>query len=230
MVQQDNTTPHQSSEYDYKVRRTIPFYETMHQEAVDLVKTVRPDVACWLDTGCGTGSLVELASGVFPQTWFILADPAEAMLEQARKRLTGVGEARLNFLPPVSSEDLGQTAGATPEVLTAIQCHHYLRPAGRRRAVQACYDVLDERGLFVTFENIAPRTARGVQIGLERWGRFQVGAGRSPAVVESHVQRFGSGYFPITVDAHVQLLTEVGFRIVELCWFSHMQAGFYGIK
>jgi tRNA (cmo5U34)-methyltransferase len=229
MVQQDNTTPHQSSEYDYKVRQTIPFYETMHQEAVDLVKTVRPDVVCWLDTGCGTGSLVELALGVFPQTRFILADPAEAMLEQARKRLAGAGEARLNFLPPVSSEDL-QMVGAAPEVLTAIQCHHYLRPAGRRRAVQACYDVLDDRGLFVTFENIAPRTARGTQLGLERWGRFQVGAGRSLAVVESHVQRFGAGYFPITVDEHLRLLTETGFCTVEMFWFSHMQAGFYGIK
>jgi hypothetical protein len=97
-----------------------------------------------LDTGCGTGYLVELALPVFPQTRFILADPAQAMLE--------------------------------------------------------------------------------------RWGRFQVRAGRSPAVVESHVQRFGSGYFPITVDEHLRLLTETGFRIVELCWFSHMQAGFYGIK
>jgi tRNA (cmo5U34)-methyltransferase len=230
MVQQDNTTPHQSSQYDGKVRQTIPFYETMHQETVDLVKTLQPGVACWLDTGCGTGSLVELALPAFPQTRFILADPAEAMLEQARGRFKGVGEARVSFLPPVSSEYLGQVVSAAPEVLTAIQCHHYLRPAGRKRALQACYDVLDEGGAFITFENVAPRTQRGVQIGLERWGRFQARAGRSQAVVESHLGRFGVAYFPITVDEHLQLLAEVGFRIVELLWFSHLQAGFYGIK
>jgi len=47
----DNKTPHRSSEYDCKVRKTIPFYEFFHEETISLVKTINPGVKRWLDTG-----------------------------------------------------------------------------------------------------------------------------------------------------------------------------------
>lgn len=231
MTDSDNTTPHTSSEYDWKVRQTIPFYETMHQETIDLVRTVKPDAACWLDTGCGTGRLIDLALPLFPNTRFILADPSEAMLQQARERLQGESGARLRVLSPVGSEGLvAQMAGTKCHVVTAIQCHHYLLPPQREQAVSACFDALESGGLFITFENIALSTGRGVEIGLERWRRWQQDAGRSPSVVADHLKRFNTEYFPITVEAHLELLRAVGFQTVELFWFSQMQAGFYGIR
>lgn len=225
----ENATPYGASEYDRKVRETIPFYETIHQEVIDLVKSAKPDVACWLDTGCGTGYLIELALAAFPQAQFILVDPAEAMLEQAKERLAKTGGPRLRFLAPVGSEGL-TCKDADPQVVTAVQCHHYLRPAERRKAVQACYDVLENHGLFVTVENVTPRTEEGTRIGLERWKRYQMHMGRPEAVVDDHLTRFGTKYFPIAVDEHIRLMTEVGFQVVELFWLSQMQAGFYGIK
>jgi tRNA (cmo5U34)-methyltransferase len=229
--QSDNTTPHKSSDYDRKVRQTIPFYETMYLEVVDLVKEVKPDVTCWLDTGCGTGYLVEVALPFFPQTLFLLADPSEAMLQHAAKRFQGVGNTQLQFLQPVESKRLAsQIGGVVPQVVTAIQCHHYLEPLERHKAVQSCYDILEDGGLFITFENITPCTERGVQIGLGRWKRFQMGQGRSLPTVENHLKRFGVNYFPIPASEHVELLQAVGFQIVELFWLSQMQAGFYAIK
>lgn len=227
----ENATPYMAAEYDLNVRKTMPFYEAIHLEIVDLVKTARPDVVCWLDTGCGTGYLVELALPEFPQARFILADPAESMLGQARKRLEGVENARLRFLEPAGSADMaGQIGDATPQVITAILCHHYLHPAERRRAVQVCYDALEDGGLFITVENIAPWTEKGTQIGLERWKRYQTHIGRSEKAVDDHLTRFGTKCFPITTGEHVQLMTRIGFQTVEMFWFSQMQTGFYGIK
>jgi tRNA (cmo5U34)-methyltransferase len=37
-------------------------------------------------------------------------------------------------------------------------------------------------------------------------------------------------HFPITVDDHIRLLAKVGFQVIEMFWFSQMQARFYGIK
>jgi tRNA (cmo5U34)-methyltransferase len=34
-------------------------------------------------------------------------------------------------------------------------------------------------------------------------------------------------YFPITIEEHLSLLREIGFEVIELLWFSYMQAGFY---
>ena len=87
MKQSDNTTPYRASEYDRKVRQTIPFYEMFHAETVDLIRLVKPEAKTWLDTGCGTGYLVNMALPLFPNTIFVLADPSRDMLCEAEKRL-----------------------------------------------------------------------------------------------------------------------------------------------
>jgi len=227
----DNATSHWASEYDQNVRQAIPFYDTIHQETIGLVRTVKPHAAIWLDTGCGTGHLADQALPLFPDTQFILADPADPMLQQARQRLQRIGSARVRFLPPVGSEGLAsQMMGLKCQVVTGIQCHHYLHRPQREQAVRACFDVLEEGGLLVVSEHITMFTNRGVEIGLERWGRWQQNSGRSPSAVAEHLKRFNTEYFPITVDEHLALLKGVGFRTVELFWFSQMQAVFYGIK
>jgi tRNA (cmo5U34)-methyltransferase len=54
--------------------------------------------------------------------------------------------------------------------------------------------------------------------------------GRSKYDVQKHISRFDNDYFPITIFEHLELMSQAGFRIVELFWLTTMQAGFYGIK
>ena len=48
--------------------------------------------------------------------------------------------------------------------------------------------------------------------------------------MQDHLARFGVDYFPLTIEEHLQMLTDCGFRVVELLWYSVTQAGFYGVK
>jgi tRNA (cmo5U34)-methyltransferase len=227
----DNATPHSSADYDRQVRQTIPFYEIIQRETVDVVRTLKPDVKCWLDTGCGTGYLVETALPFFPHTSFILADPSGPMLGMAKIRLKNMIEDHCKFLPPTPSEDLLKyKPEIKPRVITAVLCHHYLKRPQRNQATATCYELLVNGGLFITVENISLRTEQGNRSGLDRWDRFQLGQGREKTTVEEHVKRFNTSYFPISVNEHIELLEKTGFRIVELFWLSHMQAGFYAIK
>ena len=82
----------------------------------------------------------------------------------------------------------------------------------------------------MTSENIAPETEKGIEIGLKRWRGFQLNQGRSASTVDKHIDRFNNEYFPILVKQHLDLLKTTGFQVVELFWFSYMQAGFYAIK
>ena len=227
----DNLTPHKASEYDVKVRQTIPFYETIHLEVMRLVGIIKPDVKCWVDTGCGTGHLVEQALAAFPKTQFIQADPSEAMLVQTRAHLAGTATNRVTILPPIGSAELmSHLAPTTADVVTAIQCHHYMSQEGRLKALQSCLEVLRPGGLFVTFENVAPRTPEGVRFGLKGWKSFLIAQGRTEEEADKHLARYGTEFFPITVEQHLHLLTKVGFGAVELFWYSQMQAGFYAIR
>ena len=72
--------------------------DTIQSETLDLVKSVKPDVLQWLDTGCGTGCLVEMALPVFPHTQFMLADPSQAMLHAVRKRFGNEPAERVKII------------------------------------------------------------------------------------------------------------------------------------
>jgi tRNA (cmo5U34)-methyltransferase len=226
----DNSTSHTSASYDVEVITTIPYYATFHSETIDLILTIKPDAPVWLDSGGGTGYLPEQALPRFPGTHFLLSDPSPAMLDKARQRLTGISSDRLTILPPLRSEELAGRLPLDPDVVTAIQCHHYGGAEARHSATRTIYSLLPAGGVYVTFENIRPDTPEGTSLGLDRWLEFQRRQGRPDAVVEAHRGRFDTEYFPITIRQHLDLLRESGFSVAELFWRSQMQAGFYAIK
>lgn len=216
--------------YDSEIRAILPHYDSFHQETINLVSSALPEPGAWLDTGCGTGTLVERALKCFPTARFILVDPSVEMLEKARKKLSG--SERVTFLKPAATQDLSSESigRGSFDVITAIQSHHYLSKEERASATRVCYDLLKEGGIYVTFENVRPLTETGIEIGKRSWMRHQLDSGREPQTVEGHLERFDRVFFPLTAEEHISLLRGAGFGAVELLWYSCMQAGFYCVK
>lgn len=222
----DNKTPHKASVYDEQVDQTIPEYELFHDQIIDLVRAYNVSPSAWLDTGCGTGTLVTKALDQFKDTSFNLADPSVDMLSIAKTKLAE--NDRVKFIGSGSLElDL---PSESIDVLTAIMSHHYFDTVDRRKATENCFRMLKRGGIFITFENIRPNSEKGTQIGLERWKRFQLAHGKSEESARIHLERFNTGFFPITLEEHLHLLRETGFKVCEILWVSYMQAGFYAIK
>jgi tRNA (cmo5U34)-methyltransferase len=226
MKKPDNLTPHLSTDYDEQIRNTIPYYDCFHVETINLIGSTCCNPRIWLDTGCGTGSLIKKASDRFKETVFIMADPSPEMLNVAKYKLKD--NDRVKFIDPVGTQDIKLEFKV--DVITAIQAHHYLSKTIRIKATQICFDLLEDNGIYVTFENIAPFSGEGIKIGKDYWARFQLSKGKDHDSVNKHLERFNSEYFPITIEEHLKTLRACGFRIVELFWYSYMQAGFYGIK
>jgi len=220
-----------AASYDRGVRKTLPHYDLFHEETLSLVRAIHPRPHLWVDTGCGTGTLVRLASREFGSTRFVLADPDEGMLRCAAASFPQAVRPRVRVLPSTDSAGLSAYRGRLrAEVVTAIQCHHYLDRRGRLAAVQACRQLLVPHGLLVVFENIKPETKEGVRIGLERWASFQVRQGKTKEAVRKHMRRFGRDFFPITPSEHLALFRRAGFRKAGMFWLSYLQAGFYAIR
>jgi tRNA (cmo5U34)-methyltransferase len=225
----DNSTPHSASKYDAQIRNTIPYYDDFHRETIRFIKAIGMRPQLWLDTGCGTGSLVEQAFDIFRETTFILSDPSPEMMNEAKNKLQCKGESgRIRLLDPASTENL--ILELKFDVITAIQSHHYLSKTKREKATRACYSLLKNKGLYITFENVRPSSKKGIENAKKYWSDFQRSKGKNAGAVKDHMKRFDLEYFPITIEEHLKLLKTCGFQAVELFWYSYMQAGFYCIK
>jgi tRNA (cmo5U34)-methyltransferase len=224
----DNASAHGSASYDAQIRKTIPYYEFLHKETFSLVLSILRNPRLWLDTGCGTGSLVVKALDEFPETRFLLADPSREMLGVAKGKIGNI--ERVRFMAPISTQELRSVVKEEFDVITAVQAHHYLSIDERRAATETCFELMTEDGVYVTFENVRPLTRRGIDIGKAKWGAYQIANGKSREDAYSHIARFDKEYFPITIEDHLQLYRNCGFAVVELFWYSYMQAGFYCLK
>jgi len=226
MAKKDNKTSFNTDKYDAGVRQTIPYYDTIHEEIHSFIESMPLPPSSWLDTGCGTGTFVKLALNRFPETHFFLADPSRSMLDLAKEKLP---DNRVTFLGYYGTAELPPKAGPF-EVITAIQCHHYLDRKGRKTAIGVCYSLLKSGGILILSENIRPFTSLGQEIGLRYWGKYQEKAGKKPKDVKEHLDRFDREYFPITIEEHLSLYRSIGFSAVEVLWCSYLQAIFYAIK
>jgi tRNA (cmo5U34)-methyltransferase len=225
----DNSTAHLSNDYDSLIKKTIPFYDDFHKETIEIIKCIIPLPNSWLDTGCGTGTLIEKALPEFPSTEFYLCDPSIGMMEQAKNKLQQFNK-KVQFLNSMQTNEISDELNEKYDVITAIQSHHYMSVLGRISATKKCYELLKKSGVYITFENTKPLTEEGIEIGKCHWSKFQINQGRDINIVEKHMSRFNEEYFPITVEEHLELLRAAGFKVIELFWFSFMQSGYYCIK
>lgn len=219
----DNLTPFDSIEYDAQAEKRIPFYREIHRTVINTVRSTLKQPYEWLDTGCGTGSLVLNAAKEFKNASFFLADPAENMLNTAKGRnpgipayLSGTAELRLG------NEKL--------DVISAVFAHHYLSDLAREAATLNCFRMLKSGGIYITFENVRPLSPKNADAFLDRWGQYQRQQGLPEDVILEHRLRYNTAYFPISIPQHLDLLTACGFKNPELIWFTNMQAGFMAQK
>jgi len=223
----DNRTSQPALQYDQNVAKTIPCYQLFHNETINLVKFRTAKPKSWLDTGCGTGTLILRAVQEFGKLKFVAADPSAEMLQITRKKTSALSGLEISYLLAGTEQ---VCCNETFDVVTAILAHHYLSAEDRVKATENCYRVLNDGGMYITFETIRPNTEQGLEVGLKRWRSAQIANGKTPESADNHIRRYGTELLPITIESHLDLLRKVGFRTVEILWASGMQAGFYAIK
>ncbi|MDE6853009.1 MAG: class I SAM-dependent methyltransferase [Lachnospiraceae bacterium] len=219
-----NSTPFDVTEYDRQIKRTLPFYEEMFQQVIDIVRTLNLQSLRWLDVGCGTGKMAGTALDNFDIQKMVCIDVEKEMLERARELCN---DEKVEFLQCDARELPYQKMF---DIVTAIQINHYFRKEERITTIKNCYDALAENGIYISFENFAPYSGEGAGLYLERWKEFQIANGKTKEEALSHIGRYGRDYFPVTIPESIELLKECGFRMVEIFWVSYMQVGILARK
>ena len=220
----ENSTLFDVEEYDRQIKRTLPFYEEMFQQVVDIVRILNLQSIRWLDVGCGTGKMARTALDNFDIQKMVCIDMENEMLERAESLCDEEGvEFFQRDVRNLSYQEIF-------DIVTAIQVNHYFKKNDRIAAIKKCYDALAENGIYISFENFAPDSEEGAGLYLERWKQFQIANGKTKEEADLHIKRYGQNYFPISISESIGLLKDCGFRMVEILWVSYMQVGILARK
>ncbi len=224
-----NSTPFDVAEYDRQIKRTLPFYEEMIQQIVDIVRLLDLQSIQWLDVGCGTGKMARTILGNFNLDKariekMVCIDVEKEMLDRAESFFD---DEKVEFLQCDIRELPYQEVF---DIVTAIQVNHYFKKDERMRALKKCFHALKGNGIYISFENFAPDSEEGTRLYLERWKQFQIANGKTEKEAELHIKRYGKEYFPISISESIRFLKDCGFRVVEILWVSYMQVGILARK
>lgn len=220
----DNKSAFNVDEYDEKIAQTLPYYQDFYQTVVDLVSVYFKEEPRWLDVGCGTGKMAEVALANLEVESFLFCDSSSKMIGFVANKFK---LSNVDFLNE-SVENLSFNNDF--DIISTIQVNHYLHRDKRIKALENCYRGLKDNGIFITFENYAPVSDAVKELGLARWKKYQLNHGRNIHEVQNHLNRYGQDYFPITINEHLKLMKDCGFKVVEIIWLSYLQVGFLAIK
>lgn len=126
----DHVSAFNPKEYDEKIRCTLPFYEEYYKQVIDVVKVFRLGPLDWLDVGCGTGKMAELAYDQASLKRFVFNDYSSEMLETAQNRFDYPNAEFI--LSDVRKLEFREEF----DVVTAIQVNHYFHEKDRMAAVK----------------------------------------------------------------------------------------------
>ncbi len=82
----DNKSAFRSSDYDDRIKQTLPYYEQFYKEIIELVKIFNHNRIRWLDVGCGTGKMVSVAYENVDLEKFVFCDSSKEMIKIVKER------------------------------------------------------------------------------------------------------------------------------------------------
>ena len=123
------------------------FFTRLHSVALDLAASLPPPAAV-LDVGCGTGRLLRAAALRWPAARLLGVDPAEGMMEIAR-RLTPDAEIQRGL-----AESLPLPDASVDLVVSTMSFHHWGDQAAALREIAR---VLRPGGHFILVDIAPPR-------------------------------------------------------------------------
>jgi tRNA (cmo5U34)-methyltransferase len=202
-----------AEEFDSHVRKSIPMYDQVQTQVVDL--------ADWFlqsegdeyvyDLGCATGTtierLVERFGSEGPPS-FVGIDLQAPMLRRARER---VGHhSNVDFL---QADVSSHTSFPSASLVISLFTMSFVREADRRRLVERIYEDLEYGGAFVFAEKTRARSARFQDIWNEEYWDFKAEQGLSEEEILGKAKTLRGQLRPLSVAEYEGLLADAGFDI-----------------
>jgi tRNA (cmo5U34)-methyltransferase len=215
--------------YDERIRKTFPFYATIHT-AINAVLRVylRPESEI-LIVGAGTGAEILELGKTNPGWRFLGVDPAQPMLDLAKEKIwvAGLADRVSLFHGFVGDLPVGKLCdGAT----SAMIMHFIPDDGGKIKFLRAIASHLKPGAPFVLMDAHGDLNAAESVLMIEAWKQQQVLAGVKWDEVESGMKERMKAIHFVPSQRIEQLLTEAGFHRIQRFFQNFILGGWITFK
>jgi tRNA (cmo5U34)-methyltransferase len=215
--------------YDKRIRKTFPFYDTIHPAINAILRSVLGTESELLIVGAGTGAEILELGTANPNWRFLGVDPAQPMLDLAMEKIETAGmtdrvalfRGYVGDLPTDRHYD-----GATTAMVL-----HFVPDDGRKLKILC--DVskrLKSDAPLVVMDVHEDLSAAGTKLLLDAWKHQQNLAGVKWEEVESGMKERVKTIHLVSPRRMEQLLTEAGFHRIQRFFQNMMLGGWIAFK
>ena len=215
--------------YDERIRKTFPFYETIHTAINAVLRVYLGAESEILIVGAGTGAEI-LELGKTNSRWrFLGVDPAQPMLDLAKQKIQAVGLADRVSMFKGYVDDLPADKlydGAT----VAMVLHFVPDDGGKLKLLSGVARRLKSGAPLVLMDAHGDLSAPESKLLLEAWKHQQNLAGGKWEDIESGMkERMKTCHF-VSSSRIEQLLAEAGFHRIQRFFQNFMLGGWIAFE
>jgi tRNA (cmo5U34)-methyltransferase len=202
----------QVTEYDELIRRFIPRYDEMLDEAVNLVRESFVGAGEFVELGIGTGSLTERVIKAIPKAQIIGIDADPKMLGEAARRLS----SHQNRIKLRLQDFFSELPTAQNAYFAALALHHVPDLSLKQTLYQKIYHALLPGGLFLNADAMFDESNSNET--RKRWAAHLVSAGFAEAEAFDHLRGWRKEDTYFGLETEMELLNKAGFSHCDVAW------------
>jgi tRNA (cmo5U34)-methyltransferase len=215
--------------FDDMLERSVPFYKECQQMVIDLARHFAQKDSTIFDLGCSTGTLLRHLVKAIPKTnniRFVGLDNSEAMLKKAHSKLKG--HLKRCELVEANLESDFKLAGAS--VIIMNYTLQFIPPKRRAAMLKKIYKGLRPGGGLILIEKVRGESNGLNDLFVEQYHAYKQSQGYSKLEIAKKREALENVLVPLKPGKNRDLLTEAGFRQVDVFfkWFNF--AGFLAVK
>ncbi len=207
-------------EFDYHVRKNVPFYEYMHGLVNDISEFFITNNSNVYDLGCSTGFALDYLSKN-PKAKFIGIDEKQEMLDIAGKKNPSVLFIKDNIVNYKYSNS---------SFILSFLTAHFIKHNERDILIQNVYNGLNEGGAFCLVEKVYSESPRIQEIYNGMLLDFKIKNGFSYEETIKKNQSLRGVLIPRSIDQNIKSLKSAGFKEVDSFFRVQNFVGLIAIK
>lgn len=216
-----------SKSFDTHVRKSVPLYEEVQKEVVEMSEWFVRDNSTIYDLGASTGETISLLLQKHHRkknVRYIGVEESQAMIEIARKKCNS---ETVQFLQQ-DIADINEFSNV--DLILSLYTLQFLPLWKRKQVLQRIYKGLVEGGAFILVEKIRAENSMFEDIWTDLYWDFKQDSGLNEQQVIKKSQSLRGVLMPLTLSENLRLLSDTGFQCMDTFIKWNNFAGIIAVK